>query len=337
MGNAETFHSAIDDQPLVSVILPVYNTGKHLRRCVASIQAQSYENWEAILVDDGSTDDSGKLCDLLASEDSRIRVVHQDNAGPSAARNTGISRASGEFISFIDPDDSVLPEFISALVKQFDKDTIDIAVVGIIDRYGTQDLVNTTPLQETLSYEEFFKLTLYGRAPGSVCNRLYRRSALDKLRFRVGRYYEDSLFTIDGLGHFREVSINLEPLYVYIHREGSITTEPFSFSSLDLIRAADLAHRICEQSYPQVKEAATFRWISARFVVLDRLLQVHSPAEKTIRAQLIKNLRAHTWQVVKMSHFHYTRKIAAVTLFFSWPLYKLLVRAKQRRTTLGEA
>lgn len=337
MGNAEVFHSAITDQPLVSVILPVYNTGKHLRRCVASIQAQSYENWEAILVDDGSTDDSGKLCDLLAGEDSRIRVVHQDNAGPSAARNTGISQASGEFISFIDPDDSVLPEFISALVKQFDKDTIDIAVVGIIDRYGTQDLVNTTPLQETLSYEEFFKLTLYGRAPGSICNRIYRSSTLNKLRFRVGRYYEDSLFTIDGLGHFREVSINLEPLYVYIHRERSITTEPFSFSSLDLIKAADLAHRICEQSYPQIEEAATFRWISARFVVLDRLLQADSPAEKTIRRRLIKDLRAHTSTVIKMPDFHYTRKIAALALFLSWPLYKLLVRAKQRRTTLGEA
>ena len=337
MANTDTLHTAITEQPLVSLILPVYNTGKHLRRCIASIQAQSYENWEAILVNDGSTDDSGQLCDLLADEDSRIRAVHQKNAGLSAARNTGISRASGEFISFIDSDDLVLPDFIAALLQQFDKDTIDIAVVGIIDRYGSQDRVNTSPLRETLSYEEFFKLTLLGRAPGSVCNRLYRRSALDKMRFRVGRYYEDSFFTIDGLGHFREVSVNLEPLYVYIHRERSITTEPFSFSSLDLIKAADLAHRICEQSYPQAKKAATFRWISARFVVLDRLLQVHSPAEKTIRAQLIKNLRAHTWQVVKISHFHYTRKIAAVTLFFSWPLYKLLVQAKQRRTTLGEA
>ena len=86
-----------------------------------------------------------------------------------------------------------------------------------------------------------------------------------------------------------------------------------------------------------MKEAATFRWISARFVVLDRLLQVHSPAENTIRAQLIKDLRAHTWAVIKMSGFHYTRKIAALALFFGWPLYKLLVQAKQRRTTLGEA
>lgn len=337
MANADTLHTAITEQPLVSLILPVYNTGKHLRRCIASIQAQSYENWEAILVNDGSTDDSGQLCDLLADEDSRIRAVHQKNAGLSAARNTGISRASGEFISFIDSDDLVLPDFIAALLQQFDKDTIDIAVVGIIDRYGSQDRVNTSPLRETLSHEEFFKLTLLGRAPGSVCNRLYRRSALDKMRFRVGRYYEDSFFTIDGLGHFREVSVNLEPLYVYIHRERSITTEPFSFSSLDLIKAADLAHRICEQSYPQAKKAATFRWISARFVVLDRLLQVHSSAEKTIRQQLIKDLRAHTWAVIKMSDFHYTRKIAALTLFFSWSLYKLLVQAKQRRITLGEA
>ena len=337
MANANPLHAAITEQPLVSLILPVYNTGNHLRRCVASIQAQSYEKWEAILVDDGSTDDSGKLCDLLASEDSRIRVIHQKNAGLSAARNTGISRASGEFISFIDSDDLVLPDFIGALLQQFNKATIEIAVVGIVDRYGSQDRVNTSPLRETLSYEEFFKLTLLGRAPGSVCNRLYRRSALDKLSFRVGRYYEDSFFTIDGLGHFREVSVNLEPLYVYVHRESSITTQPFSFSSLDLIKAADLAHRICAQSYPQVREAATFRWISARFVVLDRLLQVHSPAENTIRAQLIKDLRAHTWAVIKMSGFHYTRKIAALALFFGWPLYKLLVQAKQRRTTLGEA
>ena len=151
MANADTLHAAIAEQPLVSLILPVYNTGKHLRRCVASIQAQSYEKWEAILVDDGSTDDSGKLCDLLADEDSRIRVIHQKNAGLSAARNTGIFRASGEFISFIDSDDLVLPDFIGALLQQFNKATIDIAVVGIIDRYGSQDRVNTSTLRETLS------------------------------------------------------------------------------------------------------------------------------------------------------------------------------------------
>ncbi|MFY9263633.1 MAG: glycosyltransferase family 2 protein [Actinomycetaceae bacterium] len=319
---------------LISIIVPVYNTQRYLQQCVDSIMSQTFENWELILVDDGSTDGiSGRLCDEISHTDRRIRVIHQENKGLSGARNTGLEAAEGEFVVFVDSDDYVLPEYLATLQRTIDD--ADLAVVGIIDKYSDKDEINFRQTCVDVSYQDFFKLTLLGEVPGSVCNRMYRRSALKDLRFREGKYYEDSFFTADGVGHLESVAINTVPLYVYYHRENSITTEPYAPRALHLIEAAEYSKLQALNLHREVQKAAEFRCISSRFVVLDRIIlsdMIQPPAEQK---EIIKYLRSHTLTTLSSKNFHITRKIAALALLASLRLYSKLVKMKAGRRTLG--
>ena len=320
----------------VSVVVPVYNTREYLRACVASIKAQSFTDWEAILVDDGSTDGSGDLCDQIVAEDSRFRVVHQENAGLSAARNTGIENAQGEFVSFVDSDDLLLEDYLAVLVSAARESNADAAVVGILDKYGDKEEVNFAQRQGTVDYEEFFRLTLLGEVPGSVCNRLYRRSALgEELRFRVGRRYEDMFFTADGVGELKTIALDIQPLYVYDHRGESITTEPFSPAALDLVKAAEYSRGVARARAPRALRAAQFRCISARYVALDRIVVTPGQDFSDVKRSLVGYLRSHLRATLREPAFHWSRKVAALALFVGWPFYAQLVRMKTRSRDLG--
>lgn len=319
---------------LVSIVIPVYNTHRYVASCVDSLKRQTDDTWEIILVDDGSTDGiSGRVCDEIAESDDRITVIHQENSGLSGARNTGLTHARGEFVVFIDSDDSVQPEFIATLRGAIGE--CDLAAVGIIDRYSDKDEINVAKVDRVISYDEFFKLTLLGEVPGSVCNRMYRKDAIKGLRFREGKYYEDAFFTADGVGTLGCVALHTEPLYVYSHRESSITTEPYSPRALHVIEAARHAVRQAEQQAPHVIQAAHFRLLSAHFVVLDRMLQSQVPLNDPELTTIVSYLRSHARDVMTSPTFHYTRKIAMAALLINVRCYHALVTAKSRSRRLG--
>lgn len=211
---------SMDEKPLVSVIIPVYKVEDYLINTIESVIQQTYRNIEIILVDDGSPDNSPKICDDFRERDDRVRVIHQENAGPSAARNAGIDIAGGEYIFFVDGDDIIMPHTIEYLV-------------GIALRYH----VKLVTYGLTSSYEEAckedlkqYKLTKYSVrealinpniATISPCNKLYHKDIWKKLRFPVGMFHEDEYvyhYVIDNAGTF--ISIDLK-LYYYIQREGS--------------------------------------------------------------------------------------------------------------------
>lgn len=320
---------------LISVVIPVFNTKKYLLRCIESIQAQTHQNWEAILLDDGSSDGSELLCDEITQKDARFRVIHQVNSGLSAARNAGITAAKGEFICFVDSDDYVFPTYLETLIAPMKDPNNDLSIVGIVDKYSDTEITSAYSWGAQLSYEEFFSKTLLGELPGSCCNRLYRLRAIEKIRFRIGKYYEDSFFTVDCVGHLRAVAVNTEPLYVYYHRESSITTEPYSERALDVIKAAEYAHHIASIKAPEALASAKFRCISSRFVVLDRIVLDKHSKHYDVRKALVSYLRAHLIDVLRMNNFHWTRKISAIILYFSTTLYTFLVQAKTRSRSLG--
>ncbi len=118
-------------KPLISIIVPVYNVERYMERCLDAVVKQTYKNLEVILVDDGSEDRSGSICDRYASEDARFKVVHHQNGGLSAARNTGIKKATGEYITFIDPDDSITEDYIEYLYNLINKHEADLAICAI--------------------------------------------------------------------------------------------------------------------------------------------------------------------------------------------------------------
>ena len=157
--------------PAISIIVPVYMAETYLKRCVDSIVSQFFTDWELLLIDDGSPDNSGYICDSYANKDSRIKVIHKRNGGVSSARETGISVATGDFSIHVDPDDWIEPNMLAALYKRAEDTEADIVVCDLILDYGKH---STILKQSVISDNEFFKQLLCQEKHGSLCNKLIR-------------------------------------------------------------------------------------------------------------------------------------------------------------------
>lgn len=209
------------DEVLISVVIPVYNVEHYLKKCVDSICHQTYRNLEIILVDDGSTDCSGSLCDEFATSDSRIRVIHKSNGGLSDARNAGMELASGEWWMFVDSDDYIAPDTAETLLLAAVENHCEIAVCNMMRIYedGKQEPFYCPVTEPTIWAGEQRFETL--RQP-SVCNKLFRADLFKELRFPKRKFYEDT-FVYHVLAH-RANRIALTGLsgYYYLSRRESI-------------------------------------------------------------------------------------------------------------------
>lgn len=234
-------------EPLISVIVPIYNIAGYLSACVKSILQQEYTNLEILLIDDGSTDQSPELCNRFAKEDSRIRVIHKKNGGLSSARNAGLDVATGEYLVFVDGDDFIAPNMIRCLWERLCKDETDMAICSFwyVDEEGKKaEASDRSPLiDEILTKEELLmrmNLNIYGYWYYTVpVNKLYRRCIWEKLRYPEGKIYEDEFLIPYLFERTGKASILSEKLYYYVQRENSIThvNKENSFKKLDLIEA----------------------------------------------------------------------------------------------------
>ena len=211
-------------QPLVSIIVPIYNTARYLPACLDSIIAQTHRNLEIILIDDGSTDHSGQIANKYAQKDSRIKVIHQKNQGQSAARNLGLTMIKGEFISFLDSDDEIKPTFIKELLAPLVNSNASLSVCGMhYKRLKTNTAENVYISQlrprrkpESLKAYILYLLAIDGRMYSSV-NKLYRAKIATKLRFDTKlNFAEDTKFVLDYLAKASgDPVFVLSPLYIY--------------------------------------------------------------------------------------------------------------------------
>ena len=211
---------------LISIIVPVYNVAPYLDRCVKSIVAQTYKNLEIILVDDGSTDASGAMCDSWAKKDSRIQVIHKSNGGQSEARNVGIDRSTGDYLSFADPDDWLDTTMLETLYTAIrNNHGVNMSVCDFAMVFG--DEIKRRPCSGetyTLTSDEAIHDVLYGCRPvssASVCNKLYARHLWDAVRFPVGTYFEDAYVRCRMYVQSENISVVDQALYFYYQREDS--------------------------------------------------------------------------------------------------------------------
>lgn len=215
--------------PLVSVIVPIYNVENYLKLCLADILAQSYPNLEIILVNDGSKDASGSICDDFAKKDPRIKVIHQENAGVSAARNTGLDHVNGTYISFIDSDDRVHNQFIELLLHYIGSNKLITCGYELFD----QDVEVHPNSQINVSQNEIKHISdplkklvdIFDILYVVPWNKLYAKSLFDQIRYPSGRVHEDE-FVIHEILHQVDISCYMDvPLYYYRRRAGSITAD----------------------------------------------------------------------------------------------------------------
>lgn len=246
---------------LVSVIVPVYNAGKYLPACLDSIINQHLQEIEIIVVDDGSTDDSGQIANRYAVKDSRIRVVHQRNGNPGATRNVGLALAVGEYVGFIDGDDWIDPEMYSLLYQRAKADDSDIAVTGVKveftrdKRYIDQGINHTFTICEPERIIELFFQLKEASLFAYPVNKIFRRELLEKyaIRFPELLPYEDLVFNLNAFQISERISILSGTPYHYIRRDELSAAGAYSPSWLEGCRLAEdtFDSFFCHFNYPE--------------------------------------------------------------------------------------
>ena len=249
---------------LISVVVPIYNVEKYLPKCVESICGQTYRNLEIILVDDGSPDQCGKLCDDYAKMDERIKVIHKKNGGLSDARNAGIEVATGKYIGFVDSDDYIHPQMYELLYDSLQKDKTCIAVCAfqsIQESEHVETKVLNSIQAEVISSETerincFFEKNYEEFTV--AWNKLYPMEYFSDIRYPKGKIHEDEFTTYKLLEKAQSISFVREPLYYYVQRGNSIMGEAFNEKRL---------HRL--EAY---QERLDQYWHEKRFVWFERIL-----------------------------------------------------------------
>ena len=314
----------------ISVIVPVYNVEQYLERCVDSIINQTYTNLEIILVNDGSTDNSGKLCDELAKKDERIRVIHKENGGLSDARNRGIDEAESDLVGFIDSDDYIDSDMYEVLLKNLNDTDADLSMCALYDVYNNTPEAQVTN-KETwkLSSEQAIRMVMEAKILSvTAVNKLYRKSLFTDLKFEVGKIAEDAFIMIKLLDKCEKIVATNEKKYYYVHRENSITTQKFSTKFLNVIEAYEQNSNIILEKYPKLKDVAQTRMNWAYFYVLDRLLLDDNYNDKELENKLISYLKNHRKDILNDPLFTKGRKIGFIALLLSRNLYRKLIEKR---------
>ncbi|MCD7807059.1 MAG: glycosyltransferase [Lachnospiraceae bacterium] len=311
------------EKQLISVIVPVYNIKEYLPRCVRSVIAQTYENLEIILVDDGSTDGTGALCDELAAEDSRIQVFHKENGGSSSARNLGIEKARGEYLGFVDSDDYISEDMYELLMEAVEQYGCEIAQVGRDEVAPSGERLPDIckPPQETvfIPSEDFMRELLMHRGDCSFCTKLVHRSLFDNRKFPQGALNEDFHVMIQLLCEMKGiVSLPKQCYHVFYRPESNtrkITRNQFSRVFADNVDNADLALILVQKHWPSLTCTAE-RF--GQYQRLDYLL--HIPVEQMrldneVYRNICKNVRGNIFQTLKNPYL--TKKNKLYLLLFA--------------------
>lgn len=241
---------------VISVIIPVYNVEKYLDKCVSSVISQTYQRLQIILVDDGSTDKSSEICDSYAMLDDRIQVIHKKNGGLSSARNAGLERATGDYITFLDSDDYIsktcYKEMFDAIQNK--KNTIACTCFRRIDEdgyvYSKKEPHDCPSISSNI---EYLRELLLHIGDVSVCTKLFPRYMLEEKRFNEKKLNEDLLFMIDLIGNFERVVYTGKVGYFYLIRTNS-TSNGYGKSVQDMATNAIAINRMVQREFPEMSE-----------------------------------------------------------------------------------
>ncbi len=280
--------------PLISIIIPVYNVEKWLSRCVESIRMQTYENLEIILVDDGSTDSCGQLCDAMETIDKRIKVIHKANGGLSDARNAGLSNATGEYISFIDSDDWIESAFYECLFQTMQKGQYDI--VGCEYRKCIEGKKQSS-VSANFTVQEYGRVyamhaLIQNKIQQVVWNKLYKRSVVEGILFEKGKYHEDEFWSYQVFERVQKYATISYVGYNYFQRADSIMGETYSLKRLDAVQAKAERQKFLEK---EMSELATYGRVNLIFTCLYHGQLAMQQLDGQERKNALKYLKAITY------------------------------------------
>lgn len=312
---------------LISVIVPVYKVEKYLSRCIDSIIAQTYKNLEIFLIDDGSPDKSGRICDEYAKKDHRIRVLHKPNGGVSSARNLGLKEAKGEYIGFVDSDDYIAPQMYEVLINNIEKYDADISICGfsqedqngVFHRYWQESITETF---DTVQQIDNLLSNRYYRC--SIWDRIFKRKTLENVFFHDDiKIYEDMLFDYEAIKKSHKAVFTSTPYYYYCENDSSSAARsPFSDTKMDILRVFDIIKADIEKRYPILNKTAKREFTRNNIMCMQ--LAVSSGYDnktnlKLIQRNIRKNLFSYLFSSAALGY-----KYSAVLISVNWRFYKVL-------------
>lgn len=313
-------------EPKVSVIVPVYNLEDYIERCVESIISQTYTNIEIILINDGSVDSSLEKCMEYAKKDNRIIVLDQKNKGVSAARNLGLDKATGKYVTFVDGDDCIHGKYIEILISGFNNANVIFSYCNSAVSYSMELYFRITETIEDITHFAYTQRLLLGKSPEQgACAKLFIREKIGELRFIEGKkYHEDTYFTFLYLNkNCGEVAHFVSDLYIYYMRDLSASHSKFSLNNLSEIYFADEILSLVLKTTPELKDYAGYHYISARLAVLKNICRSKGLNQ---HLDLCKSIRKEILLCNYKNDFTKIRKIECISLKVGLRFYAFMVR-----------
>lgn len=309
-------------KPLISIVLPIYNVSAYLPRCMDALFKQTYKNIEILMIDDGSKDNSGELCDQYAKEDPRVVVFHKENGGLSDARNYGIKRATGEYITCIDPDDDVDIDYVEYLYMLLEKYDTKMSICQLRVSFENGKIKdNGYKGDEELSAEFCLERMLYHDViDTTACAKLYHKSLFENIEYPFGKLFEDIGTTYALMMECDGIAVGYETKYSYMIRDGSIVTSEFNIKKLDLLEMTDKMAADVLVVYPSLQSAVQRRRVYARLSTLNQMLDTESCSQE--KAEIIEFIKANRKNIISDPRAPKRDKIAVILLSISYNLYK---------------
>lgn len=317
----------------ISIIVPVYNTAAYLSKCVDSIIGQSYANKEIILVDDGSTDESGKICDGYAEKyPQMIRVFHQKNTGSSGARNKGIEMSTGELLSFIDSDDSIHPQMLSFCNSLIEKYHADMAAIEMYVEKPDNSRYCRVNAELELCWdtsEALIELNSYRYLHKSFCTCLFQKTVFDGLRFPLGKKSEDYWLLYQVVSRCRKIAYASKPMYYYYQRANSNSRS--TTISLVPLEIAQNQLTFFQKYHPDIVFAAETDYVYESMGIYSAYARTGQVCSKELQRRLQTNVRRFLSSALKNSYIPPIKKFQALVFCCSLPLYRFIISKFEHR------
>ena len=312
----------------LSIIVPVYKVEEYLDKCVKSILAQTFTDYELILVDDGSPDRCGELCEQWKAKDKRIKVIHKKNGGLSDARNAGIDICKGDYIGFVDSDDYISPKMFEILVRNMEKYHADISMCGYANVYATGVRKKSTDTSvEVMTQEQAIHKILIGKELSvHAYTKLYKRSLFEHVRYPFGKISEDAYVIMDIMDQVKTAVFTPCSLYYYVHREDSINTSRFNKKDMTRIEAHKRNYEYISKKHPALKKLAYERYLGAVAFVANKIAMSGETYQDPDVDGIFSTLRQNYGKIVKAEYFSKKRKMLLTLLLCSKPLYRAFLR-----------
>ncbi len=315
--------------PKISVIVPIYNVELYLEKCVNSIVNQTYKNIEIILVDDGSSDSSGRISDELSLSDNRIKVVHKKNGGLSDARNTGISISTGDLLCFIDSDDYIENDMIELLYKNLINFNADISVCSYIMEYKNKNVIIANGNEiKVYNKEEALKNSLLVNDIGMIsCNKLFKKELFKGILYPLGQAFEDINTIYKVLNASNVIVYDPTPKYYYVQRDSSINGQNFKAKEFneklyDLYDASMEVYNFIKKSYPQILGASSIGCINYNLRVINNMI-----THNVVRNDIIKTTKEIIEENKKsLKNISLLKRIQFKLFYINYGLYKFIIK-----------